>query len=188
MVVNRCLPVTVGGTCHRTGGPDETEVDTVSATGTRSTLAWARSTDITAVELAQLANHPDSGVRVAVAAHCRTLPKTLTALHEDPIESVRVAVVRHPSVPYQTLVLMADDPSETVRAALAAAARTLPVVLGRLAGDQSALVRLEVARHPATARAVRQDLANDPVGSVRAAARTLLPVDGLVPDVTGTTG
>jgi hypothetical protein len=128
----------------------------------RHTL-WARAEDESTPpeELAELAGHADSMVRVNVGRNPHTPPDAFRRLVAEappgPIRdreiaswTTRAAVAANPSVPSDLRVVLGGDDEAYVRAAVAGNDSTTPDELVQLASDTDELVRMTVGANPNT--------------------------------------
>ncbi|MER7701364.1 hypothetical protein ABTX81_00480 [Kitasatospora sp. NPDC097605] len=119
---------------------------------------------------AQLARHPHTAVRRAVAFNDRTPPAVLAELltgdDGSGREGITVAVLAHPALPASTAAGYADDPSPLVRAELAARTDLPAEPYRRLAADPEPVVRRALAGNPAIDEEVIRVLAEDEDGDV----------------------
>ena len=101
------------------------------------------------LSLDEAANDSDWVVRMAVAMHANTLPRTLAVLATDPNREVAAAAtLRGIDCPASTLEALADSKHPKIRQ-LVALHPSVPLhVLDELANDESADVRLGVASNP----------------------------------------
>lgn len=132
-------------------------------------VRWAPpTTEFAPAFLAQLAGHPDSRIRAALAENVHATREQLTASGVDRDELVREAVANHNATDPRTLDALATDPEELVRLAVAANVATPLPTLARLASDPTWTIRVAVACNTNAGAAVRSQLAQDPQWQVRA--------------------
>jgi hypothetical protein len=96
---------------------------------------------------AAAASHPNSDVRLAVAANRRTSPTVLTELARDPSQHVRRAVASNPSTSVDALTRFATHPNPLTRRHLACRNAQLPeAFLDLLSVDPDGRVRAAMAQ------------------------------------------
>ncbi|GAA1392477.1 DUF2336 domain-containing protein [Kitasatospora putterlickiae] len=118
----------------------------------------------------ELARHPHSAVRRAVAANDRTPPPVLTALltadHGTAQHETAAAVLAHPATPATAAAPFADHPATPLRAELAARTDLPAELYLRLAHDPEPPVRRALAENPAIGEEVIRTLAADEDGDI----------------------
>jgi hypothetical protein len=91
-------------------------------------------------ELAKLACHPDSIIRMRVAENPRAAISTMVMLIGDSDPEVRCAVTENPAVPIFIMDLLAEDENDDVRYWVADNPHTPICVLGKLVLDKNCYV------------------------------------------------
>lgn len=91
-------------------------------------------------------NHKDFNVRISIAEHPHTHPKTLHAMRKDEDKNVRWTIAGNPNTHPKTLHAMRKDEHSSIRWGVATNSNTSKETLQDMQNDKSDYVRHSVAR------------------------------------------